>query len=95
LAAICFSGKKVLLIGMDIRNPRLDDYLTLPDLELLSSKDTDRKNLIVKHPGFEDFNVLPRIIPPNPAELLMNKSRFSFETLKIINIDYIIVDTAS
>ena len=97
-ATFALSGKKVLLIGMDIRNPRLDDYLTLPDLGVtnyLSSKDIQIENLIVKYPGFEDFNVLPAgIIPPNPAELLMNKKVDTlFETLKN-KYDYIIVDTA-
>ncbi len=97
-ATFALSGKKVLLIGMDIRNPRLDDYLTLPDLGVtnyLSSKDIQIESLIVKYPGFEDFNVLPAgIIPPNPAELLMNKKVDTlFETLKN-KYDYIIVDTA-
>ena len=97
-ATFALSGKKVLLIGMDIRNPRLDDYLTLPDVGVtnyLSSKDIQIENLIVKYPGFEDFNVLPAgIIPPNPAELLMNKKVDTlFETLKN-KYDYIIVDTA-
>jgi Mrp family chromosome partitioning ATPase len=32
-ATLLYLKKKVLLIGMDIRNPRLDDYLTLPDVE--------------------------------------------------------------
>ena len=97
-ATFALSGKKVLLIGMDIRNPRLDDYLTLPDLGVtnyLSTKDIQIENFIVKYPGFEDFNVLPAgIIPPNPAELLMNKKVDTlFETLKN-KYDYIIVDTA-
>ena len=97
-ATFALSGKKVLLIGMDIRNPRLDDYLTLPDVGVtnyLSSTDLDIEKMIVKYPGFEDFNVLPAgIIPPNPAELLMNKKVDTlFETLKN-KYDYIIVDTA-
>ena len=97
-ATFALSEKKVLLIGMDIRNPRLDDYLTLPDLGVtnyLASKDIQIDSLIVKYPGFEDFNILPAgIIPPNPAELLMNKKVDTlFETLKN-KYDYIIVDTA-
>jgi tyrosine-protein kinase Etk/Wzc len=92
------SGKKVLLIGMDIRSPRLDEYLTLPDrgvTNYLSSKNLVLEDLIVKYDGFEDFHVLPAgVIPPNPAELLMNKKVDTlFETLKN-QYDYIIVDTA-
>ena len=97
-ATFALSGKKVLLIGMDIRNPRLDEYLSLPDrgvTNYLSSKDLVLEDLIVKYDGFEDFHVLPAgVIPPNPAELLMNKKVDTlFETLKS-QYDYIIVDTA-
>lgn len=97
-ATFALSGKKVLLIGMDIRNPRLDEYLTLPDrgvTNYLSSKNLILDDLIVKYDGFEDFHVLPAgVIPPNPAELLMSKKVDTlFETLKN-QYDYIIVDTA-
>jgi tyrosine-protein kinase Etk/Wzc len=97
-ATFALSGKRVLLIGMDIRNPRLDEYLNLPDrgvTNYLSSKDLVLEDLIVKYDGFEDFHVLPAgVIPPNPAELLMNKKVDTlFETLKS-QYDYIIVDTA-
>ncbi|MFV5685823.1 GumC family protein [Flavobacterium sp. GB2R13] len=97
-ATFALSGKKVLLIGMDIRNPRLDEYLTLPDrgfTNYLSSKDLILEDLIVKYDGYEDFHVLPAgVIPPNPAELLMSKKVDEvFKTLKT-QYDYIIVDTA-
>ncbi|MBK0371279.1 GumC family protein [Flavobacterium agrisoli] len=92
------SGKKVLLIGMDIRNPRLDEYLSLPERGLtnyLSSKEASLEDLIVKHPDFENFYILPAgTIPPNPAELLMSqKIEVLFDQLKM-DYDYIIVDTA-
>lgn len=97
-ATFALSGKKVLLIGMDIRNPRLDEYLTLPDrgvTNYLSSRDLNLEDLIVKKDGYDAFYILPAgIIPPNPAELLMGKKVDSlFETLKK-QYDYIIVDTA-
>ena len=86
-ATFALSGKKVLLIGMDIRNPRLDEYFTLPErgfTNYLSSKDLKLEDLIVKYDGFEDFHILPAgIIPPNPAELLMSKKvDVLFEALK-------------
>ncbi len=97
-ATFALSGKKVLLVGMDIRNPRLDEYLTLPDrgvTNYLSSKDLVLEDLIVKYDGYEDFHVLPAgVIPPNPAELLMNKKvDVLFKYIKT-QYDYIIVDTA-
>ncbi|MFM9987031.1 GumC family protein [Flavobacterium sp.] len=97
-ATIAISGKKVLLIGMDIRNPKLDEYVKLPSRGLtnfLSTKDASISDFIVKQKGYEKFDILPAgIIPPNPAELLMSKKVESmFEQLKS-EYDYIVVDTA-
>lgn len=97
-ATFAMSDKRVLLIGMDVRNPRLDEYLNIPERGLtnyLSSKDLKLEDLIVKYPGYEDFHVLPAgVIPPNPAELLMSKKVDAlFNELKS-QYDYIIVDTA-
>ncbi len=97
-ATFTLSDKKVLLIGMDIRSPRLDAYLNIPDrgfTNYLSSNDVKLEDLIVKIDGYENFHVLPAgVIPPNPAELLMSsKVDMLFQTLKT-QYDYIIVDTA-
>ncbi|OOG64597.1 tyrosine-protein kinase [Flavobacterium sp. A45] len=97
-ATFALSGKKVLLIGMDIRNPKLDDYVSLPDQGLtnyLSNKDIALEDLIIKQKGYENFYILPAgIIPPNPAELLLSqKVDTLFKTIKA-QYDYIIVDTA-
>ncbi len=98
-STIALSEKKVLLVGLDIRNPKLDEYLKLESrgvTNYLSSKDSnDLQKYITKIDGFTNLNVLPAgIIPPNPAELLMNKKVGSmFAELKK-EYDYIIVDTA-
>ena len=97
-ATFALSGKKVLLVGMDIRNPRLDTYLKIPErgfTNYLSSNDVKLEDFIVKIDGYENFYVLPAgVIPPNPAELLLNtKVDTLFKTLKT-QYDYIIVDTA-
>lgn len=92
------SGKKTLLIGMDIRNPKLSDYLKLPTKGLtnyLSTSSIELNSIIVKQEGYKEFYVMPPgVIPPNPAELLMSdKVTEMFNTLKE-QFDYIIVDTA-
>ncbi|OOV29949.1 tyrosine protein kinase [Flavobacterium sp. LM5] len=97
-STFALSGKKVLLIGMDIRSPRLSDYLTVPErgvTNYLSSKEAKWEDFVVKHPDFEDFWILPAgVVPPNPAELLMSKKvDVLFKELKS-HYDYIIVDTA-
>ncbi|HLF51199.1 GumC family protein [Flavobacterium sp.] len=95
---IALSGKKVLLVGMDIRNPKLSEYLELPSkgvTNYLSSKEGKIEDYIVKQEGFEELYIFPAgVIPPNPAELLMNKKTDElFEQLKK-EYDYIVVDTA-
>ncbi|MDQ6471024.1 polysaccharide biosynthesis tyrosine autokinase [Flavobacterium sp. LHD-80] len=97
-ATFALSGRRVLLIGADIRNPKFGEYINVPSLGLtnyLSSTDKEVKDYIIKHEGYKNFFILPSgVIPPNPAELLMsNKVDQLFEDLKK-EYDYIIVDTA-
>ncbi|MFK8303024.1 GumC family protein [Capnocytophaga stomatis] len=92
------SGKKTLLVEMDIRNPKIGQYLKLPSQGLtnyLASGDIDINSVIVKVPDFKELYVIPaKVVPPNPAELLMNpKVTEMFDYLKT-KFDYIIVDTA-
>lgn len=97
-ATFALSGRRVLLIGSDIRNPKFGEYINVPAVGLtnyLSSTDKDVKDYIIKHEGYKNFFILPSgVIPPNPAELLMsNKVDQLFDELKK-EYDYIIVDTA-
>ncbi|KAF2330054.1 GumC family protein [Flavobacterium nitrogenifigens] len=97
-ASFALLGKKVLLIGMDIRSPRLNEYIDLPPDGLtnyLTSNNKEIEEYIIKHNKYENFYILPGgIIPPNPPELLTSKKVDElFEKLKD-QYDYIIVDTA-
>ncbi|MEN2400547.1 polysaccharide biosynthesis tyrosine autokinase [Flavobacterium sp. MC2016-06] len=97
-ATFALSGRKVLLVGADIRNPKFGEYIDVPSLGLtnyLSSNDKSPNDFIFKHKGYENFFILPSgVIPPNPAELLMGKKVDQlFNELKK-EYDYIIVDTA-
>ena len=102
-ASFALLNKKVILIGLDIRKPRLG--------EIFGIKDTKKgiTNLLVKeNPSEEDiFSVidpsgvisnldlmLAGPIPPNPAELIAGKGFDKvFEVLRE-KYDYIIIDTA-
>lgn len=95
---IAISGKKVLLIGLDIRNPKIDEYFHVPlrgVTNFLSTSDVNISDYVLKQSGYDNFDILPSgVIPPNPAELLMNvKLERLFEELKA-KYDYIVVDTA-
>ena len=96
--AIALSGKKVLLMGLDIRNPKIDKYIKLPSKGItnyLSKTNEDINKYIVQLENSKNLFILPSgTIPPNPVELLMNnKIDDLFKELKQ-QFDYIIVDTA-
>ena len=97
-AVLALTEKKVLLIGADIRKPKIGEYLDLKYEKGLTHflmdnalKPTDIIES-VKEVNF-DF-ISSSLIPPNPSELLMN-GRFE-EVLAYgkQHYDYVIVDTA-
>lgn len=94
-------GKKVILIGADLRNPQLHSLLGVKRenkglstfLNDLNYNDTDE--LIVKGKSINEMDyILSGAIPPNPSELLM-RPRMK-ELLEILKSSYeiIILDTA-
>lgn len=96
-------GKRVLLVGLDIRKPRLANLFEIDDFV------HGITNLLVKEsPTWDDVEkqLLPSGVnknltllmagptPPNPAELVTRKSlNITFDILRQ-HFDYIIVDTA-
>lgn len=99
--AISFSmlGKKTLLIGADLRNPRLGEIFKRQKEEglstYLSGGEKDIHKLITHVPDNQNLDVLfAGPIPPNSAELL---SRDSMDTLMVQlrqEYEYIVFDTA-
>lgn len=98
-ASFALLNKRVLLIGMDIRKPRLSQYLNIrPQFGLtqyLSSSDITLDRIISKEPMTKNLDVITAgPVPPNPSELLISeKVDKMFQTLREM-YDYIIVDTA-
>lgn len=96
-----YSGKKVLLIGGDIRNPQLHRYLqgvskrTHGVTEYLTKKDLTIKDLVIQGTVNKNLDIiLSGAIPPNPAELWMQDRTIElFEEAKA-NYDLVIVDSA-
>lgn len=92
-------NKKVLLVGMDIRNPQLENYLGYtPRFGLtnyLSSSNVALNDIIVPLEGYKSLDVIfAGPIPPNPSELLASKKvEELFGTLRGM-YDYIVVDSA-
>jgi len=93
------SGRKVLLIGMDIRKPKLNEYVGITDpkglTDYLSAKNVVIGDYINHMKGFEAFDILlGGVIPPNPTEMLMSKKVDELFAQLKNEYDYIIVDTA-
>ena len=96
-------GKKVILVGLDIRKPRLAEMFNLADhkkgITLFLSGDANDKELLFEQimpSGVnKNLDILPAgIVPPNPAELLSKKNLDkAIEYLKE-RYDFIILDTA-
>lgn len=97
--SISLSGQKTLLLGLDIRRPKLSRYLTGDQAErgvtnyLVGQASLDELiRPLPDHPLVDYLDCGP--IPPNPAELLMSEgTRELFAELRK-RYQYIIVDTA-
>lgn len=92
-------GKKVLLMGMDIRKPKLSEYLGIRSqygiTQYLSSDNIAISDMIVRDPAYGNLDIIVAgPIPPNPSELLASKKVDQlFDQLRS-QYDFIIVDTA-
>lgn len=98
-ASLALQNKRVLLIGMDIRNPQLANYLTLAPhtgvTQYLANPSIAIDDLIMREPLMPNLDIITAgPIPPNPGELLTGDAvdRLFVELRK--RYDYIIVDTA-
>ena len=93
-------GKKVVIVGLDIRKPGLNKVFQLSNKErgitqYLSNPETDLMELVQPSDVNKNLFILPGgAVPPNPTELLArNGLDKAIETLKK-NFDYVILDTA-
>lgn len=98
-----FSNDRVLLIGADIRNPKILEYLgvdmitrkTAGVTNFLADDSISVEEIITKNLNEYKFDLINSgDIPPNPAELLMNGRFHEIIEYAKANYDYIIVDTA-
>jgi capsular exopolysaccharide synthesis family protein len=98
-SSFALTGKKVVLMGMDLRAPKLSQYLGITDQAGVSNFVIDESISVadITIPSGEVPNlsyILSGIIPPNPSELLLSPRITSlFNELKK-DYDYIIVDNA-
>lgn len=96
-------GKKVLLVGLDIRRPRLATLFELEDdkrgISTLLTHDNpsleDIKSQIISSGINKNLDILMAgPVPPNPAELVSRPSLDHIFTMLREEYDYVVVDTA-
>ena len=93
-------GKRVIIVGLDIRKPGLNKIFNIPRKEqgitqYLSNPEKNLMDFVQPSDVSKNLYILPGgIVPPNPTELLARDGLDkAIETLKK-NFDYIILDTA-
>ena len=93
-------GKKVVIVGLDIRKPGLNKVFNIPKKEhgitqYLTNPTINLMDLVQPSDINRNLYILPGgTVPPNPTELLARDGlEKAVETLKK-NFDYVILDTA-
>lgn len=93
------TGKKVVVVGMDIRRPVLAHQFGLTNQEgvttFLSGQINDITKLIHQSKESENLYILPAgPVPPNPNELLLSENMTRMMDQLRKDFDYVILDTA-
>jgi capsular exopolysaccharide synthesis family protein len=96
-AVYAMTGKKTLLIDMDLRKPSVMATLAIPANRGLVNHllgQIDLETAIVRNPEYK-FDILPvGVIPPNPAELMASdRMKKLIQRLKE-EYTYIVIDTS-
>lgn len=97
--SLAILGKKVVLVGLDIRKPMLATYFNLNSkghlTDYLSEPDVALDDIIVPSGEHRNLDLIPcGTIPPNPAELLQEERLDELFAELRKRYEYIIVDTA-
>jgi len=98
---VALTGKKVALVGADIRNPQLHRYIPEKEknhkglTEFLIDDSMHTSDVIIQSSYNQNLDiVLSGSIPPNPTELLMMERTDSFFKDLKEKYDFVVVDTA-
>ena len=97
--SLAILGKRVALVGLDIRKPMLAHYFSLPKQGCLTSYLAEDgytvDDVIVPSGEHKNLDIIPcGVIPPNPSELLQSERLDQLFASLRERYDYIIVDTA-
>lgn len=93
---IAASGNKTILLGMDLRKPKIVGDFDISNDKGISSFliGSDKYEDIIQKTSVENLDVIPSgPIPPNPSELIMNKKMDELIEVLKENYDTIIIDS--
>lgn len=97
--SMAISGKKTIILGLDLRKPKLGKYLGTEDTQVGVSSyligEASESEIIQtsnSHPNLSFITSGP--IPPNPAELLLNDRLVDLFSYLNSNYDIILLDTS-
>lgn len=99
--SFAFMGKKVVIVGLDIRKPGLNKIFQISHKEkgitqyLVNPEHTDLLSLCQPSTISANLYILPGgTVPPNPTELVARKALDKAIEILKANFDYVILDTA-
>ncbi len=95
--SLALMGKKVALLELDLRKPKLSEQFDISRKEGLSNYLIGKMQSddIIKNTSFENLFLIPAgPIPPNPSELISNGKLAELLAYLEKSFDYIIIDTA-
>jgi capsular exopolysaccharide synthesis family protein len=95
-AILAISDKKVLLMGLDLRKPKIHEDFAVPSdigiSKVLIGKATAEE--VIFKTKIDNLHVLPAgPVPPNPSELIMGERMKTLMDHLRTRYDYIIIDT--
>lgn len=99
-SVLTHAGKRTLILGMDIRAPKIKSYLGVRGKKgvtnFIVNNDISVEDIILKAPNSEILDIISSgDIAPNPAELLMSPRVTELFEYAKDNYEYVIVDTAA
>ncbi|MBD2700663.1 polysaccharide biosynthesis tyrosine autokinase [Spirosoma sp. BT702] len=95
-ASLSLLGKKVVIIGLDLRKPRIHEHLQVSNKVGMSNYLIGQLSLadIIQSTSIENLYMIPSgPVPPNPSELISRGRIKELVTTLRQPFDYIIIDT--
>jgi len=93
------SDKKVVVIGLDLRAPKIARYVdvakTVGVTNYIVKEDLTFDDIVIHDPGNANLDyIISGDIPPNPSELLLRERLVELIDIAKSRYDYVILDTA-